>query len=73
MCAEGNALTATGACMAFPGLVSVGSLELVTASAALVFNVDPTSHMRGDNVWVFAGSHDTVVNPGEQASRLVGW
>nr|KAG5707068.1 hypothetical protein BaRGS_011779 [Batillaria attramentaria] len=63
MCSEGNALTATGVCMTTPNLIAVTPLEGITASAAFVGNIDSTSHMRNDKVWIFAGSHDSVVKP----------
>ena len=62
MCAEGIAATGI-ACMTTPSLTSVTALELVTTSAAFVFNIDSTSHMRNDKIWIFAGTEDSVVKP----------
>lgn len=68
MCSEGNVATSF-ACMMTPAIISVSALEIVTSSAAFVFNIDSTSNMHNDNVWIFAGTHDSVVNPGA-ASKI---
>ena len=52
--------------MLSPALLSVSVLEAITASAAVVLNIDSTSLMRSDNVWIFAGMLDSVVKPGVQ-------
>ncbi|XP_050418499.2 uncharacterized protein LOC126831890 [Patella vulgata] len=63
MCAEGLAVTAL-TCMNTPGLVSVSVLEGITASADLVGNIDSTSNIATSKVYIFAGTKDTVVKPG---------
>lgn len=64
MCSGGNLVTATGVCMELPSTILVSALEAVTASGALVGNIDSTSNMRNDRVWIYAGTHDSVVKPG---------
>ncbi|XP_025083450.1 uncharacterized protein LOC112557673 [Pomacea canaliculata] len=63
MCSGGNLVTATGVCMELPSTILVSALEAVTASGALVGNIDSTSNMRNDRVWIYAGTHDSVVKP----------
>ncbi|KAK7092675.1 poly(3-hydroxybutyrate) depolymerase-like isoform X2 [Littorina saxatilis] len=67
MCAEGSAITATSMCTKTPNYVSVSALQAITSSAAFVFNIDSTSHMKNDKVWIFSGTQDSVVNPGAGA------
>lgn len=51
-------------CMLTPALVSTTSLQATTESGALLGNIDSTSHMAHDRVWIYNGMSDTVVNPG---------
>lgn len=62
MC-SGGTIAASLACAQTPSLITVTPLEAIVASADLVGNVDDTSNMRNDKVWIFSGTHDSVVRP----------
>jgi len=62
MCSEGMIATSL-LCMMTPSVISPTALEVITTSAAFIANIDSTSNMRTDNVWIFGGVHDSVVNP----------
>ena len=64
-CAEvGGAVTAETICMHDPSLVLPAVLELTTDEAAEALEIDPTSYMRNDKVYIFNGKADTMVDPG---------
>lgn len=63
-CAEvGGAVTAETICMHDPSLVLPAVLELTTDEAAEALEIDPTSYMRNDKVYIFNGKADTMVDP----------
>ncbi|XP_052811890.1 uncharacterized protein LOC128239328 [Mya arenaria] len=51
-------------CMSAPNLVSPAQLEATTSAGALVGNIDATSHMSHDRVYIYNGKLDSVINPG---------
>ncbi|CAL1528372.1 unnamed protein product [Lymnaea stagnalis] len=53
----------SAACMTTPGLLAAVEFQTLTASARLFLNIDSTTNMKHDKIWIFAGTHDTVVNP----------
>ena len=64
-CTSGfGAATAMTSCMKYPSTISVTVLEGITDSGAAVGNIDSTSNMRNDKVYIFDGKDDSVVNPG---------
>lgn len=62
-CSGGNFAGAT-ACMLNPSVESVFTFESLTTAGAWVGNVDATSHMQHDRVYIFAGKDDTIIVPG---------
>ncbi|KAH3739752.1 uncharacterized protein LOC127851632 [Dreissena polymorpha] len=50
-------------CMSAPGLVSVAALEATTTAGAAVGNIDATSNIANDKVYIYNGKLDTTVNP----------
>ena len=60
----GGAVTGLTSCMNVPSTISTTYLETLTAGAALLGNIDRTSNMRNDKIWIFDGTADTKVNPG---------
>ena len=65
-CAQGSALTATAACMNNPIAINVADLLTQTALYVASGDIDNTANMMNDKVFIFAGSLDTVVDPGKQ-------
>ena len=61
----GGAVTGLTSCMNVPSTISTTYLETLTAGAALLGNIDSTSNMRNDKIWIFDGTADTKVNPGK--------
>ncbi|KAH9494826.1 hypothetical protein Btru_017926 [Bulinus truncatus] len=51
------------ACMTTPSLLFAAEFQTLTASARMFLNIDSTTNMRSDKIWIFAGTHDTVVQP----------
>jgi hypothetical protein len=51
--------------MTLPQAVSASALELTTESGATVGNIDATSNMADDKVYIYDGKSDSVVNPGK--------
>jgi len=64
-CAKGNLLTALNACMSLPGSVNVNELVTKTRSYESARDIDSTSNLSNDRVYILHGSRDTVVSPGE--------
>jgi len=64
-CARGNLLNALGACMSTPNSVNVNQLITQTNTYANAGDIDPVSNMRNDRVFIWHGSRDTVVSPGQ--------
>ncbi|KAK3577426.1 hypothetical protein CHS0354_032275 [Potamilus streckersoni] len=62
-CSGGIAATAL-LCMQTPSIVSPTALEAIVTSGANVGNVDATSNLLHDKVYIFDGQFDSVVNPG---------
>jgi len=63
-CARGSSISATGACSNNPGNVPISELVTKTNQYASRGDVDATSNMGGDKVFIFAGNQDSVVVPG---------
>lgn len=63
-CAQGSSLTATGPCMTNPSQIVVSELIAQTNSYAASGDVDSTSNLFNDRVFIFAGTLDTTVDPG---------
>jgi len=51
--------------MSLPNTVNVNDLRTATNNYANSGDIDPTSNMRNDRVYIFHGTRDTVVAPGE--------
>jgi len=64
-CAKGSLLTALNACMSLPAQVNVAELRTQTNTYANAGDIDATINMRDDRVYIFAGTRDTTVVPGE--------
>ncbi|GAB6024509.1 hypothetical protein CHUAL_009662 [Chamberlinius hualienensis] len=62
-CAQATVAGAT-ACMSTPGLENINYLVQVTQNTAAFGYADPVSNIQGDKVYIFAGTLDSVVNPG---------
>lgn len=62
-CTEDEGVVAAEMCMKTPSLVDVTALEDITDAGALDLNIDGTLHMRNDNVYIFDGKADKIVNP----------
>jgi poly(3-hydroxybutyrate) depolymerase len=63
-CAKGNVLTATGACATNYNLINVNDLVAQTGRYATANDIDPTSNMQNDRIYIYTGSRDTTVVPG---------
>lgn len=59
-----SGLTAATMCMSFPNSVNVNNLISSANTHASRNNIDPTSNLRGDRVFIFHGSADATVLPG---------
>jgi hypothetical protein len=64
-CAKGNLITALNACMTLPNQVNVNDLRNQANNYANSGDIDPTSNMRNDRVYIYHGTRDTTVYPGE--------
>ena len=60
----GGAITAVTSCMQHPSTISTTYLETLTDAGAVAGNIDRTSHMLNDRIYIFDGISDTVVDPG---------
>lgn len=60
-CARGSALIATGACSSNPGAVPISDLVTRTNQYASSGDIDTTSNLGNDRVYIFAGNQDSVV------------
>ncbi|KAL4233458.1 hypothetical protein ACF0H5_008139 [Mactra antiquata] len=63
-CSAGNAALAVTVCMGTPSAILPSALELTASTWATLGNIDPTSNMANDRVYIFNGRADSVVNPG---------
>lgn len=63
-CSGGNMMTALTNCMTMPSSVSAASLESRTQSEASRGEIDATSNMANDKVFILNGRADSTVNPG---------
>ncbi|XP_069120621.1 poly(3-hydroxybutyrate) depolymerase-like isoform X2 [Argopecten irradians] len=61
---SGGSIAGASTCMLTPSLTSVSSLELLVTSGSFLGNVDTTSNLRDDKVYIFSGTSDSVVKPG---------
>ena len=52
--------------MKSPQLIFVPELISITQTTALTGTIDLPGHLRNDKVYLFSGTRDTVVDPGEQ-------
>jgi len=64
-CAKGDVQTALNACMRKPDQVDVNELVTKTRSYESARDIDATSNMANDRVYILHGRQDTVVSPGE--------
>ena len=63
-CAKGNVLTATGACATTYNNINVNDLVAQTGRYVTANDIDPTSNMQNDRVYIYTGSRDTTVVSG---------
>lgn len=63
-CAQGSSLTATGACMSNPNQIDVSELIAQADRYSSDGEIDPTSNLNNDRVFILAGTLDTTVDPG---------
>ena len=52
-------------CIYDPALISVAELVSLTNDAAQNNEIDSTSNLKNDRVYLFSGTIDTIVNPGK--------
>ena len=63
-CAKASYVKAVTACMYYPILIDVDDLLQQTASWEASGDIDPTSNLRDDRVFVFSGLLDTIIFQG---------
>jgi hypothetical protein len=63
-CAKGSSLTATNACATLPNNINVNDLVAQTNRYVTANDVDPTSNMRNDRVFIYSGNQDSTVVSG---------
>jgi hypothetical protein len=51
-----------------PSLISVDELVKITHNTALTDTIDPLTNLVDDKVYLFSGSKDTVIKPGESVN-----
>ena len=73
-CAQDNVEIALGACMKMPSGIDVSELVTITHTTALTATIDLPANMKGDRVYLFSGTKDSVVVPGISSLyyRIVG-
>ena len=64
-CANDNLEIALSSCMLYPENISVQELINITYATALSLTIDKPSNLKNDKVYLFSGTKDTVVVPGE--------
>ena len=70
-CTEGMGIaTAVTQCMQAPSLVSSAVLQTTTDAGAKLHNVDATSNMLNDKIYIFDGKADSTVSPGNVFFKL---
>lgn len=68
MCGYGG-LNAAYTCMDFPAIVNVPLLISEANTVAAAGNIDSTANIRGSKVYIFHGTRDTTVRPGQKDKR----
>ena len=63
-CAKGSMVTALGPCMGTPISIDVDTLIAKTEEYDVAGNIDSTTNMRDDKIWIFAGTLDSTVDQG---------
>jgi len=63
-CAQGSVTTAQTTCLYFPTQINVNSLLQKANTFASNGEIDPLSNLKGQNVYLYSGTRDTVVNQG---------
>lgn len=63
-CAQDNVEIAMGSCMKNPSDIDVAELVTITHTTALTATIDLPENLKGDRVYLFSGSKDSVVVPG---------
>ena len=51
--------------MVDPVAICVSELVSITYEASLTGTIDPPSHLKDSRVYLFSGTHDTAVVPGD--------
>jgi poly(3-hydroxybutyrate) depolymerase len=69
-CAKGFNVIAVNACANTPNDINMSDLIAQTNRYAASNDVDPTSNMRNDRIFIFHGNQDSVIHPGV-SSRVV--
>ena len=69
-CSQDTLAVALTSCMKLPALISVDELVTITRTTALSGFIDDPSFLIDDNVWLFSGRKDTVVDSGVVAKVL---
>lgn len=64
-CAKDDVEIAVSSCMTKPEKISVDELVGITYTTALTATIDPPSNLKNDKIYLFSGTLDTVVDPGE--------
>jgi predicted peptidase len=67
-CAQDDLEIALSSCMKDPSLISVDELVKITHNTALTDTIDPLTNLVDDKVYLFSGSKDTVIKPGESVN-----
>ena len=63
-CAQDDIEIALGACMKMPVGIDVAELITITHTTALTATIDLPEHLKGDRVYLFSGTKDSVVLQG---------
>ena len=64
-CAEGQLTNALVRCMTSPATIDVKVLEDKMRGFAASGDIDDTNNIKGDKVYLYSGTKDTVVDPGK--------
>ena len=66
-------MEALGNCMKTPGNIDVAGIVAATKQGASGGQIDATSNMQNDKVYIFDGRADTTVNPGKGLYKYVSF
>ena len=64
-------MTALTTCMKTPQGINIANIVSATKQGASSGQIDDTSNMQNDKVYIFDGRADTVVNPGTNSFKRI--